>query len=566
MAGRGRPSKKAPGPVPPLPLAEWGADGAPTDYDPEATTGKVHPVPGAEPPLAPPGPEVEYPQEAVPGAELVEVSPGDGNELPHWADPPTGEVPRALAGHQSSEDEMQAWRMLGSRGLHWRDDVNSWSDSPGMEDLVDAGGPSGVDEMPTGDPFSFDDDFARLERERGVVPDETGYDAFDDDGFDEDPSQFGEEATAAIGAPRSAHQGVMSAGSGTGSSGAGPGEDALPADADATRALTISNAPAQPHQREPRAMGRIGARVRQAPPRGTPTNSSLPTPGPAARHNRRPYDIGAEPSAAVGRDVGAAVLTGIGLLALFVICYAIGPGALLVLAALVLVGCAFEAFSMLQRAGFRPATLVGALGSGAAVLAAYWRGPGALSVVFVLVLGATLVWYLARVVEARPVVNIAVTIMAFAWVGVLGSFAGVLLQAPYGERLFVGAVVPTAVADVVAWFAGSRFGSRPLAPSISPGKTWEGVFAGAVAAVVVAAVIGSQLRPWGGVRHGIELGLVIAVAAPVGDLVQSMVKRDLRLKDSGSLLPGHGGLLDRFDSLLFVLPATYYLATVLHLV
>ena len=276
--------------------------------------------------------------------------------------------------------------------------------------------------------------------------------------------------------------------------------------------------------------------------------------------------MGADASVANGgRDVGAAVLTGVGLLALFIICYAIGPGALVALAAVALLGCAFEAFSMLQRAGFRPATLVGALGSGGAVLAAYWRGPASLSVVFVIVLAASLVWYLARVVEARPVVNIAVTVMAFAWVGVLGSFAGLLLQARFGERLFLGAIVPTVVADVVAWFAGSRFGSHPLARSISPGKTWEGVLGGGAAAILAAAIIGSRVAPWGGVRHGIELGLVIAVVAPVGDLVQSMVKRDLRLKDSGSLLPGHGGLLDRFDSLLFVLPATYYLATVLHL-
>jgi phosphatidate cytidylyltransferase len=200
------------------------------------------------------------------------------------------------------------------------------------------------------------------------------------------------------------------------------------------------------------------------------------------------------------------------------------------------------------------------------VLAAYWRGEGSLAVVFVVVLGASLLWYLAGVVEARPVVNVAVTVMAFAWVGVLGSFAGLLLQAPRGEHLFLGAVIPTIVADLVAWFAGSRFGSHQLAPHISPGKTWEGFVAGGLAALVVSAVIGSQLAPWGGVRHGIELGLVVAVVAPVGDLVQSMIKRDLRLKDSGSVLPGHGGLLDRFDSLLFVLPATYYLATVLHLV
>jgi phosphatidate cytidylyltransferase len=89
--------------------------------------------------------------------------------------------------------------------------------------------------------------------------------------------------------------------------------------------------------------------------------------------------------------------------------------------------------------------------------------------------------------------------------------------------------------------------------------------AGAVVAVIAGAVIGHELSPWGGLRHGVELGVLVAVVAPVGDLVQSMVKRDLKLKDSGTVLPGHGGLLDRFDSLLFVLPAVYFLAVALHL-
>lgn len=263
--------------------------------------------------------------------------------------------------------------------------------------------------------------------------------------------------------------------------------------------------------------------------------------------------------------MGAAVATGIGLIAVFVVCYLIGPIALLVLAALGILGCSLEAFSMLQEVGFRPATLVGTLGSAGAVLAAYWKGTAALPVVIFVVLAASFVWYLVRVVEARPVVNAAASFLVFAWVGIFGSFAGLLLEAHKGGHLFFGAVVPTVLCDMAAWFVGSRLGAHQLAPHTSPGKTWEGVIAGAVVAVVAGAIIGHELSPWGGLRHGIELGVVVAIAAPVGDLVQSMVKRDLRLKDSGALLPGHGGLLDRFDSLLFVLPAVYLLAVALHL-
>ncbi|MGH9106341.1 MAG: phosphatidate cytidylyltransferase, partial [Acidimicrobiales bacterium] len=294
-----------------------------------------------------------------------------------------------------------------------------------------------------------------------------------------------------------------------------------------------------------------------------------PAPDGARHRPRRPYDLRADDASrpgASGRDVGAAVATGAGLVVLFVACYVIGTTALLALSAVAILGCALEAFSMLQRAGFRPATLVAALGSAGAVLAAYWRGQGSLAVIFVVVVAASLTWYLAGVVEARPVVNVAVTVMGFAWVGVLGSFAGLLLAAHSGEHLFLGAVVPTVAADAAAWFGGSRVGSHALAPRVSPAKTWEGVIAGGVVAIVAGVAIGHWLAPWGGIRHGLELGVLIAIVAPVGDLVQSMVKRDLRLKDSGALLPGHGGLLDRFDSLLFALPATYYLATVLHLV
>ena len=200
------------------------------------------------------------------------------------------------------------------------------------------------------------------------------------------------------------------------------------------------------------------------------------------------------------------------------------------------------------------------------MLAAYWKGTAALSEVFVVVLFASLAWYLARVVEARPVVNVAVTVLGFAWVGVLGSFSALLLRAHLGRSPVPWCPGTNGGGRHGGVVRGQPYGPHPMAPTISPSKTWEGFLGGAVAALVAGAVIGNRLAPWGGVRHGLELGLVVALVAPLGDLVQSMVKRDLRLKDSGALLPGHGGLLDRFDSLLFVLPATYFLVLVLHIV
>ena len=480
--------------------------------------------------------QMGYPREVVPSAELVAiVSSGEGTELPHWADPPTGEVPSAIAGPKSGDDELQAWRLLGSRGLHWRDDVNDWSDGPGVEDLVDEDDQrNGMPEEGTGSPFSFDEDFERLEHERS--------------GRGGGPVENGDQSVLPDGAPGVA--GEASDETGVLSSADGPGEVAAGGD----------QAPASTVIRTSRRARRPGRPMIAEPAMATAA---------AARHTRgmrTPYDVRAEGAGMGNRDVGAAVVTGIVLVVLLVVCYLLGTVALLVFSAVAILGCALEAFSMLQRAGFRPATLLGVVGSAGAVAAAYWRGTAALPVVIAVIVCASLLWYLARVVEARPVVNVAVTVLCFCWVGVLGSFAGLLLAAHHGSHLFLGAIVPTIAADIVAWFVGSQFGSHPLAPAVSPSKTWEGVIAGGIAALIAGAIIGNQLAPWGGARHGLELGLVVAVVAPLGDLVQSMLKRDLRVKDSGTLLPGHGGLLDRFDSLLFVLPATYFLALALHIV
>lgn len=266
-----------------------------------------------------------------------------------------------------------------------------------------------------------------------------------------------------------------------------------------------------------------------------------------------------------GRNLTSAVAVGTGLIIVLVVGYAIGSKALLVLSAAVLLACSIEAFGMVQRRGFKPATMLGLAGVVGVVFAAYWRGTEALSIVTAVVFVATMLWYLLGVVDARPLANVSASLMIYLWIGFLGSFAALLLRAPHGRGLFLGAVLPTVAADVVAYVIGSRIGSRAMAPWVSPSKTVEGVIAGGIAALVVGAVIGHEVAPWGGFKHGLLLGLVIAIVAPVGDLFESMVKRDLALKDSGSALPGHGGLLDRFDSMLIVLPATYYLATLFNL-
>jgi phosphatidate cytidylyltransferase len=233
----------------------------------------------------------------------------------------------------------------------------------------------------------------------------------------------------------------------------------------------------------------------------------------------------------------------------------------LILATVIVGLAAVELFEGLRRAGYHTATLVGLLGCVAIVPLAYDRGKDAFPMMIFLVVAFTMLWYLFEVIHARPMVNIALTIMVFGYVGCLGAFAGLLLAPSQGVGYLLGVVLCVVAYDVVGWFVGSTMGRTPLSPRVSPNKTVEGLFGGMVAALVMGVVVVNVVNAWdGSLFDGILLGLVVAVMAPLGDLVESMLKRDLGVKDLGSLLPGHGGVLDRFDALLFALPAAYYVA------
>jgi len=262
------------------------------------------------------------------------------------------------------------------------------------------------------------------------------------------------------------------------------------------------------------------------------------------------------------RDVTTSVITGFVALVVVLVAAAIGPKALLVLVAAALVMAAAELFGAMRVAGHHPATLLGVTSTAALSGAVYWRGADGFNLVLPLFLVFAMLWYLTGVVKGRPLMGIAVTTLGFAYVGVLGSFAALLLTAPrnHGIGLLLGAVLTTSAYDAGAFFAGRLAGHTPLAPSISPGKTVEGMI-GACAATLVAGMVVGQIGPWS-LKRGILLALVVMVAAPLGDLCESMLKRDLGVKDMGTILPGHGGVMDRLDSLLLSAPVGYL---VLHL-
>ncbi len=277
-------------------------------------------------------------------------------------------------------------------------------------------------------------------------------------------------------------------------------------------------------------------------------------------------------SGKTGRDLPTAVSTGLILFAVFVVAEMWRPVAVLLMVTVILGLASIEFLGKVTEKGYRPGTLAGIAACVSAPLAAYWIGDAALPLVVAFAFIAVSIGFVgAQGVQSGPLPNTAITSMAVVWIGLLGSFAALILRYSTNPAIpsFVGTdtlfliVVGVVANDVGALFVGSSIGRTPVREWVSPGKTVEGLFGGAVATLVAVVLIGSQSDTWNSASHLVLLAVVIAVMAPLGDLVESMFKRNLDVKDFGSIVPGHGGVLDRFDSFLFVLPSAYYLLLVL---
>jgi phosphatidate cytidylyltransferase len=454
-------------------------------------------------------------------------------ELPHWTDPPTGQVPAVLERRSESDGEQGSWSAAGDAGPAWREHRHEWDDS-------------------SFDPSLLADETTRVGALEEVPLEERQPWEFDD--LEPPPA-------------------------GTTVSWDTPGEAAtrtrVSEERETVGAITpsLSTDPEDDLGPEP-----VGPRIRPGG-NGVPSISSSPLRGssdslspsaiPGARRGSgRPAKAEGEGKGS-GRNVPLSIATGLVFAAVAVACFELGTVATVALCTVVVVLAAAEAFAALRRSGSHPATLLGLVATGAAMVAAYAKGVSALPLVLVLLIVMSMIWYLVGAERGSPVAGISSTVLGFAWVGLLGSFAGLLLapsQYPdrHGIAYLFGAVVATVGADVGALVIGGWWGRHPLAPHVSPGKTWEGLIGGTFLAVAASAGITGSMHPWTPAKAAV-LGLVVAALAPLGDLCESLIKRDLGLKDMGSILPGHGGVLDRVDALLFVLPATYYLVRVLHL-
>lgn len=201
-----------------------------------------------------------------------------------------------------------------------------------------------------------------------------------------------------------------------------------------------------------------------------------------------------------------------------------------------------------------------AVGGVAAVTLAYWEGERALVACLALTTIAILAWRMTggTVGYLR---DVTAGVFALLYLPLMASFVALMLAAPDGPRRTLVFLLLPVCSDIGGYFAGVLIGRHQMAPGISPKKTWEG-FGGSVLVCVVAGGIALPTLLHGALWQGVLVGLAALAAATLGDLAESMIKRDLEIKDMGTVLPGHGGILDRIDSLLITAPVVWLLLLV----
>lgn len=427
------------------------------------------------------------------------AKPEQSFELPHYAEPPTGQVPKVVVGDDDS-------RFSGLADQpRWRDTEHHFDEQGGFDHLVDDAPRLGA-LAETGEHRDF---FADLDLTDDGVPTIAGPPSREQRAVRVEPDQA---------------------------------DDALDDEVEADG----PRRPPGPRRRRPAA----------APARSTA--------------------LGADGGGGA-RNLPMAAAVGVGLLAVGAGCFYLGATATMVLITVVLCLCAAELFTSLSQSGYRPAGLLGVVAVAGLCIAPLYYGFFAYPVVFGLATLTGLAWFLFVQPGEGAVMNLGVTLLGIAYVGGLGSFATLMLGVArivetddttnQGIGVLVAAVLVTVSYDVGAYFVGKSFGSTPLT-QVSPNKTQEGLIGGVATAILVPFLI-LWLAGWDPVgvdwATAIRFCLICAVMAPVGDLCESAIKRDLGVKDMGTLLPGHGGVLDRFDAMLFVLPTAYFMAHLLEL-
>ena len=480
----------------------------------------------------------------------LRFGPDDTGPLPHWTAPPTGEIPR-LAPTQSQDDADDD-----------NDDVDVWST------------------FTTESPVWRDDDPATVTGVMQQVPNEFGTGSAPSGGFERDSSLSG-------GYDRSTGQTSRTDPSGgydsLGNHGSDPSSEistgtSRPYGSAADRGVEASGSVPIP-RREP---GRITI--------GTdPSGMTRRQPDPGRRRSGPPPRAGrpSGPTRGVApqtpRDMQSALIAGAVLAAVFIAALMIDAKVVLAIVVVVLAIAGYEYFGKITEKGYRPAVVPGLVACALTPIAAYNFGERVLPMVVFLAFVVGAVGFIgAHGVESGPLPNMAITTLGVVWLAVLGSYAALILRLSTGPVLLDGVYITVgrnvgtdtlliialgiAANDIGALLVGSAVGKTPLRAWISPSKTVEGLLGGTLATVVtlfIASKLMDDASFWSDTSDALIMAAVISVFAPLGDLTESMFKRNLDIKDFGTVVQGHGGILDRFDGFLFAMPAVYYVT--LHL-
>jgi phosphatidate cytidylyltransferase len=286
-------------------------------------------------------------------------------------------------------------------------------------------------------------------------------------------------------------------------------------------------------------------------------------PGPTGPEPTRPEPTGPDEPAGrtsrAGRNLGAAIVVGLVLFGLVLLTAYRLPTAFVVVVVAALLVAVVELVTVLMSSGVRPPRLPLLAGTVAMAVCA-WKGDGTgLLVAYVATVLVAVFWRVPAD-PAGSVRDISAAVWVATYVPLLGGFALLMFAQPEGADRVVLFIATTIASDIGGYATGVVAGRHPMAPRVSPKKSWEGFAGSVIACLLVGALVGHwllDLQVW----QGLVLGAAVVVTATMGDLAESTVKRDLGVKDLGRTLPGHGGLMDRLDSLLPVAPVAYVLLT-----
>ena len=273
-----------------------------------------------------------------------------------------------------------------------------------------------------------------------------------------------------------------------------------------------------------------------------------------------------ERGARAGRNLPVAIITGLLLAGVLITTLVLSRPVFVAFLLGIVTLALLELLAVLRARATRPARPVVLAMGALLVVGAYLEGPAALSFGLLVTILASFGWYLVDRGRTEVTRNVAATVFAVVYVPFMAAHLSLVVgRADHYVGAIIGYAALVVIYDTAAYATGATLGRRPIAPQVSPNKSWEGAIGASVACLAAGAFLLPLWEPWT-LASGLVLAGATCVVAPLGDLSESMLKRDLAVKDMGSILPGHGGVLDRIDALLFMAPVLYYVLAAFDLV